>query len=607
MTALINPAHFDLNDKEEDDDSSKSLTQDFNLSEFFDKETKSGCWNEHEELINHEKLIEPDWELNVLVRFNINPGRAIEFEEDSRSKRLTVSKTRDGLDLLKGLPILAVDEQDVTNLDCFLLEEMLVDRRLPVVMKFGYEKLEADRTSEYSIPSYNSFEDHISFLGATTSVTYEDIDKNTERRYSTLEVVEEEHSKDFGVLPDDEKLDEQYDLQPISLEGTHGDMSNWSKKCKERAKIITELLNTEKSYIKGLEELKEKFLTPYVEPLQKSLHIDISHFKTKVDSLICLHDNIYEKLCNAENICKVFQQEFKFMKIYTSYVKGYEETFSKLKEASKKRGFKTIFEGGEGRACQNPLGYFNKLGITIVQRPPRYILLLRQLIKNTPSGHPMYNDLEKGLTEIIGTCGSINEFEQKNEFKFIEISRSIDYKTLSLNGVTQLVVPSRRLIREGAVGIKTVKQSRLSFIRRGNQGRLVLEMGRIVMCNDIFIIMYGKKNRVIRVLMLSDIEAEVIKEPRKPWNTNKHFEKVYEVVLKQKSVNIIDEPSDEQVTSKSTLREHHRKETLGLAQASTNSLGLPIEDWFSIYLTTMDEAESWKEAIVKYSSIQYVS
>jgi len=601
MTALLNPGNFDLNVNEEDDDSSKSLTEDFNLNEFFDKETKPGCYSEH------EKLTQPEWELNVLVRFNINPASAIEFEEDSRSKRLIVTKTRDGLDLLKGLPILAVDEQDVTNLDCFLLEEMLVDRRPPLVMKFGFEKLDADRSSEYSIPSYNSFEDHISFLGNTTSVTYEDIDKNTNRRYSTLEVVEEEHSKDFGVMPDDEKLDEQYELQPISLEGTHGDMSNWSKKCKERAKIISELLDTEKSYIKGLEELKDKFLTPYVEPLQKSLHIDISHFKTKVESLICLHDNIYEKFCSAENICKVFQQEFKFLKIYASYVKGYEETFSILREASKKRGFKTIFEGGEGRAFQDPLGYFNKQGITIVQRPPRYILLLKQLIKNTPSNHPMYYDLEKGLTEIEGTCGSINEFERKNEFKFIEIARSIDNKTLCLHGVTQLVVPSRRLIREGAVGIKTVKQSRLSFIRRGNQERLTLEMGRIVMCNDMLIIMYGKKNRVIRVFMLSDIEADVKKEPRKPSNTNKHFEKVYEVVLKQKSVNMSDEHSEERVKSKYTLREHRRKETLGLAQASTTSFrGLPIEDWFTIYLSTMEEAECWKEAIVKYSSVQYV-
>jgi len=596
MTTLMDPRSFDLNVSEANDDLIKSLTGDLNLNEIFDKETKPGCD------YKHEKLIEPDWELNVLVRFNINPASAIEFDEDSRSKRPIVTKTRDGLDLLKGLPILAVDEQDVTNLDRFLLEEMLVDHRLPVLMKFGYEKLEADRSSEFSVPSLNSFEDHISFLGNTTSVTYEDIDTNTNGRYSTLDVVEEEHSKDFRVLPDDEKHDEQNDLQPISFEGTQGDMSNWSKKCKERAEIIKELLNTEKSYIKGLEELKEKFLTPYVEPLQKSLHIDISHFRTEVASLIRLHDNIYEKLCSAENICKVFQQEFKFLKIYTTHVKGYEETFSKLKKASKKRGFKTIFEGDE----QDPLGYFNRQAITIVQRPPRYILLLRQLIKNTPSHHPMYNDLEKGLTEIEGTCGSINRFERKNEFKFIEISRSIDHKTLSLHGVTQLVVPSRRLIREGAVGIKTVKQSRLSFIRRGNQGRLLLEMGRIVMCNDMLIIMYGKKNRVIRVLMLSDIEAEVIKEPRKPCNSSKHFEKVYEVMLKQKSVHIVDEHPEERVKSKSTLRDSRR--VLGLSQASTNSFGgLPIEDWFSLYLSTMEEAESWKEAIVKYSNVQYVS
>jgi len=590
MTNLVKLSNAVYGANEEDYGSRISLSEDFNLSEFFDKETKPGFY------YGHEKLIEQEWEVNVSVRFNINPASAIEFEEDSESKRLIVTKTRDGLDLLKDLPILAVDEQDVTNLDCFLLEEMLVDRRLPVVMKFGHEKVEAERPSDVSL-SYHSFEDHISFIGNTAFVAYEDIDESTNRRYSTLEVLEEEHSKDFGVSPDDEKLNLQHDLQPISLEGTHGDVSNWSKKCKERAKIITELLDTEKSYIKGLEELKKNFLDDYVEPLQKSLNVDISPFKTKVESLIYLHENIYEKLCSAENICKVFQQEFRFLKMYPSYVKGYEETITKLREASKKRRFKQLFETGKGGAFQDPLVYFNQLGITIIQRPPRYILLLQQLKKKTPKGHSMYDDLEKALTEIEGTCGSINEYESKTQLRFIEISKSIDYKTLSLAGVPQLLVPWRRLIREGAVGIKTVKQSRMSFIRRGNQEKLLLEKGRIVMCNDMLIILCGRKNRVVRVLRLRDIEVEVIEEPRKPSNTKGHSEKVYEVALKKKSVDVIYEPSEKQQKNKSTPQELRIEETLGLAGGSC----------FSIYLSTRKDAESWKDIIVKYSTVNYVN
>jgi len=592
-----------------------SFDEDFNQTEFFDEETKPGrmssdenldlnfllneeskpgCFLEHE----NEKLIMQEWEVNVVVRFDINPANVIEFEEDSKSKRLIVAKTKDGLNLLKDLPILAVDEKDVTNLDCNLLEKMLVDREYPVVMKFGQERVEAERSSVVSTSSRHSIEeDHISFLGNTTFVTYEDIDESTNRRNSTFEVWEEEDSKDYGVSPDDEKLELEADLQPISVEGAHGDMSNWSWKCKERAKIITELLDTEKSYIKGLEELKKNFLDDYVEPLQKSLNVDISPFKTKVESLIYLHENIYEKLCSAENICKVFQQEFRFLKMYPSYVKGYEETITKLREASKKRRFKQLFETGKGGAFQDPLVYFNQLGITIIQRPPRYILLLQQLKKKTPKGHSMYDDLEKALTEIEGTCGSINEYESKTQLRFIEISKSIDYKTLSLAGVPQLLVPWRRLIREGAVGIKTVKQSRMSFIRRGNQEKLLLEKGRIVMCNDMLIILCGRKNRVVRVLRLRDIEVEVIEEPRKPSNTKGHSEKVYEVALKKKSVDVIYEPSEKQQKNKSTPQELRIEETLGLAGGSC----------FSIYLSTRKDAESWKDIIVKYSTVNYVN
>jgi len=619
--SLIDRSSFVLSIPDEDDESSKSLAEDFNhdeadLSEDIEWDEKSlteDCefldmktWRAN--FSRKESLTKNNWQMNVIVKFDTNPASVIKFGEDLKSKRVVVTEAPDGLHLLKDLPILSVDEQHVSNLDCLLLEEKLAMSHPPVVIKFGSEPLEVDRSSDCSLgPGLSPFEDHIEYLGQTSSRTYEDIGTPMKGAYmSTLEVVQEESTevRVLDVLPDDVTIYLPKEPQPISLEGTHGDMSSWSKSCKERAKIITELLNTEKSYIGGLEKLNKQFLELFVTSLKKSLNVDISSFAREVESLIFLHDKIYENLCSAENLCTVFQKEFKFMKMYKSYIKNYEETFIKLQQASKKRAFKPIFKSGEEMVAQDPLGFFNALGITIVQRPPRYILLLEQLKKNTPIGHSMYQDLEKALTEIESTCGDINEYQRQNESKLIQMSKHIDYKTLCAHGVKQLLVPSRRLIREGEVGIKTVKSSRLSF-RRGDQGRLTLEMGRILMCNDILIVMYGRKNRVNCVFELAKIEVELGKEPIKPSNSNKQFDKVFQVILRNRSADEMEKVNREKC--KSLFTKQHRNKTRGLSQTLTvSSVGL-LSESFSIYLSTQAEAEEWKDSIVKYSSVQVVN
>jgi len=568
--SLIDRSCFVLSISDEDDESSKSLADDFNHDET----------DLAEEIEWDEKSFSKSWDWECF--------------DDKETKRTNLHPPKD-------LPILSVDEQDVSDVDSFLLEEMLAVSRPPVVIKFGSEPLEVEGSSDCILgPGLSSLEDHIAFLGPTSSRTYEDIGTPTKGAYiNTLDVVQEE-STELRVLPDDGTIYLPNELQPISFEGTHGNMSSWSMNCKDRAKIITELLDTEKSYIQGLEKLKE-FLKLYVTSLWKSLYVDISSFARVVESLIFLHDEIYEKLCSAENLCTVFQKEFKFMKIYKSYIKNYEETFAKIKQISKKRAFKNIFKTGAQRVAQDPLGYFNALGITIVQRPPRYILLLKELKKNTPIVHPMYQDIEKALTEIESTCGDINDYQRQNEVKFIQVSQSIDHKTLRAHGVKQLVVPSRRLIREGEVGIKSVKSSRMSFIRRADQEGLTLEMGRILMCNDILIVMYGRKNRVNCVFELAKTEVELRKKAIKASNSSKQFGKVFRLILRNRNTDEMDKVKRKKCKSFCT------KQNLGLSQISTVSSGNLLNEGFNIYLSTLAEAEEWKDSIVKYSSVQFVS
>jgi len=558
-----------------------------------------------------------DWKINVVVEFDVNPAHVLTVEEDSKTKRMIVTDTKEGLHLLKGLPVLSVAGEDVRHFDRILLVEKWNAQELPVVLKFGSRPIETNQPQSQSNnlasgSSLLSFEDHIVFLGQTTSIVYDDeIDQKLDEESdddnktnpdkqnvqgSTLQIITEEESGD--LLP--------YNMRPISYDGTLGNQSNWSRKCKQRAEILTELLETEKTYINGLEELLEQFIKPFAKPLKKSTQVDVSSFGKKIETLINLHDEIYERFSKAENICIVFQKEFAFIKMYKSCIKDYEESARKLRQAAskKKASFKWIFKKGGGRVSANPLGYFQDRGITLVQRPPRYILLLQQLKKRTPITHPMYNDLESGLIKMKDTCGDINGYlkQLENDHKLLELSQEIDSKTLKEHGIRQLVVPARKLVRVGEVAIRRTKSSRSIIRRAPAEDSLIFETGKVVMCNDVLVIVRGKKSRVIRMFLIAQLETVLNNDPIEPYSKYQKFEKVYEVILRKRQEDEIKRMETFHHQERIRLMKHGKSDSGSMVRLRQRSLESIDEDEFSIYLSTLEEAKGWEKSIRKYSN-----
>lgn len=546
-----------------------------------------------------------DWQLNVLVKFNVNPRNVIQVKEDPISNRLIVTETEDGLQLLKGLPILAIDERDVSSSDSHLLCKD--SQTLPALIKFGDKPIVMDQLNMHGSNSCFQSNEQIPFLGATSSVGYDVVDNKEAELDSKLEIVPEEDCRD-SELTLDESLEMKANLQPISFDGTQGDKSSWTEKCKRRANIITELLSTEKNYIEELKQLNNEFLKPFVKPLKKSTKIDISSFHIMILNLIKLHEKIYSNFCSSKNICTVFQQEFMFLKMYKEYIRDYEETYGKLQKASKMRSFKWMFNNkGEGsQVSSDPIAYFHSRGITIVQRPPRYILLLQRLRKYTPISHPMYCDLKNGLLEIQDTCNDINEYQRQfdNRLKLIDLSEEIDHRTLRERGIKTLLDPARRLIRTGKVAIRRIKSARMSFLSLSNVESLSFELGRVVLCNDILIIMSGRKNRVSRVFRLAEIEAKLNREPIKPSNNNQNFEKVFEVILNKRSEELMIHADEEDTEDGLPL--NRRSKMISLRKLTQMDYCDDASD-YSIYVSTIEEAEIWEKSILKYSYISYVN
>jgi len=350
-------------------------------------------------------------------------------------------------------------------------------------------------------------------------------------------------------------------VQPISLNGTLGNMRNWSKECKRRAEIITELVDAEKNYIAGLEELNKKFLLPYVKPLKEKANVDIANFQDNVISLIALHDNVYDKFCKAENICRPFQEEFQFLRKYKHYIQEYKETIRKLKGASTKRSIRSVFRDSLGTS--DPVQLFDSLAIRIVKRPTHYELLLKALKRNTPIRHPMYRDLEKALIRIEDICYEINDFQHRrvNQLKFSEIAILIDPEMLRQHGVDKLLISARRLIHIGKVFLRLTKPFKTGI---NCETFLNLQEGYVVMCNDILIITY-QDWRVHKVFDVKAIKAVVTTKPKR---SSKKPKEVFEVVLTKKGAL----PRSDTVTAKNMTDLKRKIARLGVQNGLTDQL-----------------------------------
>jgi len=171
-------------------------------------------------------------------------------------------------------------------------------------------------------------------------------------------------------------------------------------KVSERNRIVLEILETEKAYVKNLRILNDL----YFQPLRSNPGcIELVHVKT-IFSNIEVIKLFNEKLLadiggrlatwNAmQKIADIFIQMIPFLQVYTIYINNFDSAISTVSQQKKKnKQFATFLD-----TCKNnPEAMkhdIEALLIMPVQRIPRYVLLLQALVKHTDKSHDDFADL----------------------------------------------------------------------------------------------------------------------------------------------------------------------------------------------------------------------
>lgn len=141
-----------------------------------------------------------------------------------------------------------------------------------------------------------------------------------------------------------------------------------------------------------------------------------------------------------------------FLKMYSLYVKNFSSALARIEsERRDNETFAKFLKDTERSTWGRGKAFFG-LGLpahllTVVQRIPRYTLLIGELLKNTPVGHRDHQDLAKAFEMVEQVATSINESVRKHEMAMLILSLQKSLTNLSF----PLVVPGRALLKRGTL------------------------------------------------------------------------------------------------------------------------------------------------------------
>ena len=261
------------------------------------------------------------------------------------------------------------------------------------------------------------------------------------------------------------------------MEKSNHSGSGSSSSSSQRASVLSELVETERSYVSGLECLTRVFanpirLTPKALLLRKGIRSDheknssqrllapedTTSMFSNVDTLQSFHEELLRVLLERIStpsaladpasavVGDIFVARAPFLRMYSTYLNNYQMALSTLRRIEEQN---SDFRAFLASAHKDPaLGGLNIVAFLLlpVQRIPRYRLLLEALCKATPETHSDYTHLHSALQKVGEIADQVNE-----KIRFAEHAHKVVEVQIMLGSSYEghLVEPTRRLLHQG--------------------------------------------------------------------------------------------------------------------------------------------------------------
>ncbi|KAF1580489.1 Dynamin-binding protein, partial [Eudyptes chrysocome] len=183
----------------------------------------------------------------------------------------------------------------------------------------------------------------------------------------------------------------------------------------KRSKVIEELLQTERDYIRDLEMCVERIMVPLQQAQMQN--IDFEGLFGNIHVLISFSKQLLSTLEASDAIGPVFlAQRAELESIYKVYCQNHDEAIALLETYEKDEKMqKLLLDLLDGlRGCTNYINLGSFL-IKPVQRVMRYPLLLMELLSATPEAHPDKAPLTAAVLAVKEINVNINEYKRRKD------------------------------------------------------------------------------------------------------------------------------------------------------------------------------------------------
>ncbi|ORY25617.1 RhoGEF domain-domain-containing protein [Naematelia encephala] len=260
----------------------------------------------------------------------------------------------------------------------------------------------------------------------------------------------------------------------------------------KRTKVLREIYETERTYVRGLSELVSIYVQPAGQAVAKGeTVVPLAERKIVfggVESILTIHrDNLLPALervikplldrgdddelskQTAHQVGEVFRTYIAYMKQYSTYINNFDNALSRMKtweadttmtmnQRKRVRAFLKRCRESPKHSQINLESYL----LLPIQRVPRYKLLLEDLAMCTPLRVDGPRDtLDDALNEIASLASLMNEEKRGSDSRL----RLFHWqKRITSRGPSPLVQPHRKLIMDGALHLIRLVKKASTFV-----------------------------------------------------------------------------------------------------------------------------------------------
>eukprot|EP01122_Echinamoeba_exundans_P015717 TRINITY_DN7601_c0_g1_i1.p1 TRINITY_DN7601_c0_g1~~TRINITY_DN7601_c0_g1_i1.p1 ORF type:complete len:792 (+),score=182.74 TRINITY_DN7601_c0_g1_i1:88-2463(+) len=220
----------------------------------------------------------------------------------------------------------------------------------------------------------------------------------------------------------------------------------------QRFFVANEIVESERNYLRDLQIIIEL----YLQPLKANGIVSAPDLRTifsQVEVIAKISETLLKKLQAAMDAHQSQGVEIKFgkpilelaefMKSYSMYVNNYEQAMQVVQQYKRtnKKFVKFLAETMKNDRVRSHT--IEDYLIVVIQRIPRYVLLLSEIVKLTPQGHEDHADLTKALGKVKDIADYVNTAKRRIEL----LQRGVDIQ----NQVGIKDVPAHRMFIDEAV------------------------------------------------------------------------------------------------------------------------------------------------------------